>query len=262
MNFGTQKPYYKEIQEPQEFLEHYLSLYQTFYERKRVSAITKLLPKVRNQKILDVGCGGGFYSFMVAKRGARDIVGIDLEEVCVRASRVNIFGNVNILIDGVVADSTNLPFSAENFDLVLCIDVIEHVEEDRKLIQELFRVLKPCGFLVISSQNSFSLNYLLEGFFQRIASRKKWMGWDPTHVRFYNPKSFFDLLRDFEILKVVGTYFVPYELLPLGLLREMIVKINELFETRCDRTPWNLCGWGVACLCKKSITTARASNRI
>lgn len=79
-------------------------------------------------------------------------------------------------------------------------------------------------------------------------------GWDPTHVRFYNPRQLFDLLRNFEILKIVGTYYIPYgvyELLPSRFLREIVIKINELFEKRCDRAPWNLCGWGIACLCKK-----------
>jgi 2-polyprenyl-6-hydroxyphenyl methylase/3-demethylubiquinone-9 3-methyltransferase len=246
-----QKPYYRRIQKSEDFLDHYLRLYDTSYEQKRVAAIKKLLPKVKNKRILDVGCGGGFYSFIVAKQGACNIVGVDLEKACIKAAQLNLDRKMSLSIDGVVADTTKLPFRNESFDLVLCVDVIEHVEADRKVICELFGLLKPQGFLVISSQNSFSLNFLLEGFFYRIVRREKWMGWDTSHVRFYNPKSFSHLLQDFKIFKIVGTYYFPYMMLPSKFLRETIMKLNQFFETRCNRTPWNLCGWGIACLCKK-----------
>jgi len=246
-----EKTYYQEIQDSKKLLKYAQALHQTYYQRKRALAITKLFPKMKDEKVLDVGCGGGFYSLIAAKKGAQDIIGVDMEKICVKATRLNLYKNMTLSNDGIVADCTNLPFANGTFNLILCIDVVEHIKHDKKLIRELFRILKSEGFLVISSQNSFSINFLLEGFYQRIIRRKKWMGWDPTHIRFYNPKSFFNLFKNFRVLKIVGTYYVPYNIIGLKFLREIIVTVNEFFESKCDQSPWNFCGWGIACLLKK-----------
>lgn len=182
--------------------------------------------------------------------------------LCVKAAEINLRENTNSNLNGLIADVTYLPFKEESFDFVICVDIIEHIREDYVLLQEIERILTTNGFMVIATQNSNSLNYLLEAPIQRYVFRNhKWMGWDPTHVRFYNPSKLFQLLKNygFNIIKVSGTYFIPY-MLALSLKR-ISEKISRLFYLilyylnqkleKHDKVILCLFGWGIICLCRK-----------
>ena len=121
---------------------------------------------------------------------------------------------------------------------------------------------KSNGFMVMATQNSTSLNYIIEARIQRyVFKNRKWMGWDPTHMRFYNPSKLFQLLKNygFNIVKVSGTYFIPYKLaLWLRRINERISRLfylilyylNQKLE-KCDKAILGLFGWGIICLCQK-----------
>jgi len=214
---------------------------------------------------LDLGCGGGFYSLAAVKKGAGDITLLDILPQCVKAAKINLNSGSNLEPNGVVADATALPFKGESFDFVICVDVIEHILEDQKLLQEIERVLKTNGLLVLSTQNQNSLNYILEAPLQRyVLKNRKWMGWDPTHVRFYTPHVLFRLVRNsgFSIVKVSGTYFIPYKLALWfrrinrklsQLLFLFLYNLNQKLE-RSNKVILKLFGWGVLCLCQKRRT--------
>ena len=257
----SEVPYYKAIQNVSDFLDAYKRLYSTDYQSRRASAIINFIPAA--SAVLDLGCGGGVYSAAAARKGGKYIVALDYSPVCVKAARINMLQIGSLEIQAIVGNAVELPFRSEAFDLVLCIDLIEHVQKDDVLISEIGRVLKPKGRLLIATQNSSSLNYLLEGLVQRwVLRNRKWMGWDPTHVRFYTYKSLRHLLNSqgFEIIMIGGTYFVPYMLARkfqrlnrklAKLLYLMLKGINETAERRGHRTPFNKHGWGIFCLCAK-----------
>ena len=100
-------------------------------------------------------------------------------------------------------------------DLVCAIDIIEHIENHLLFLKNMNRHLKKGGLLIINTQNALSLNYLIQGVPRRLRGDKKWMGWDPTHVRFYTPKS---LRENWEtpVLKLINgletTIFLIYSL--------------------------------------------------
>src|SRR5690606_16514451 len=52
-------------------------------------------------------------------------------------------------IADVKADIQNLPFEDNSFDVIFCNPVLEHVEDDKKALSELFRVMKPCGWGIL-----------------------------------------------------------------------------------------------------------------
>jgi len=62
------EPYYLKIKDPQEFLRHYQNIYREDYSRARARKIISLFPELRNKKVLDIGCGGGFYSLVAYKK--------------------------------------------------------------------------------------------------------------------------------------------------------------------------------------------------
>ncbi len=101
------------------------------------------------QRVLDAGCGRGVFSYQAAKRfpGARvTAIDLDEEQLDVNRSIASRAGYANL--EFRVADVAELPFE-EEFDLVLSVDNLEHVEDDQAGIECLYRALKPGGRLVL-----------------------------------------------------------------------------------------------------------------
>jgi len=97
--------------------------------------------------LLDVGCGCGTFGFF-AKEKYPLVYGIDVSESAVKDSERN--GIIACVCD---LDRENMPFSNNFFDAVVCLDVMEHVLDPHKLLDEVHRALKPGGIFVISTPN-------------------------------------------------------------------------------------------------------------
>lgn len=95
-------------------------------------------------RALDVGCGGGRYTECLASRAER-VVGVepDWAQIC----RVRAKGRAIWLVQGA---AEALPFRGGSFDLVLCTEVLEHLEDDAAGLAELRRVLRSRGRLILS----------------------------------------------------------------------------------------------------------------
>lgn len=119
--------------------------------------------------VLDVGCGSGMGLRLLSAR-ASEALGIDLDD---RLQR----DDVNVRIQSV----TDVP--DKSFDVVVCMDVIEHVEDDRAFLAELFRVARKAVFLTTP-------NYAV--------SRNR----HPYHVREYTPGQFERLFRGYGALEL------------------------------------------------------------
>jgi O-antigen biosynthesis protein len=104
---------------------------------------------VAGRSVLDAGCGVGYGSAMLARAGAADVVGLDLSAKAVEAAAQGAPANASF----VAGDVHALPFDAGRFEVVVCFEVIEHVEGQDEVIAELARVLAPGGVLAISSPN-------------------------------------------------------------------------------------------------------------
>jgi len=100
-----------------------------------------------NKCVLDIACGEGYGSFLLSKN-SKKIVGVDLnEEVIKHASSKYKSNNLSFF----AASIFNLPFEDGYFDLIICVETIEHVMDQKSAISELKRVLKPGGLLFIST---------------------------------------------------------------------------------------------------------------
>jgi SAM-dependent methyltransferase len=105
--------------------------------------VLPLLAQYDTPRILDVGCGTGYNIEYMQQHGFRNIVGLDfsLEALKLCHSR----GITQV----VCGDGTLPPFESSSFDVITALDMIEHVEDDVRALQELARILKPGGSLVI-----------------------------------------------------------------------------------------------------------------
>ncbi len=102
-------------------------------------------------KILDAGSGFGQYSFHMAKLFPNaEVIGLDVKsEIVTSGNRLaKQFGIPNITFE--VGDLLSLEYPSQ-FDLVLNVDVLEHIEDDQLVIQNIARVLKPNGIFLLTT---------------------------------------------------------------------------------------------------------------
>jgi len=125
-------------------------------ERFRSEMVWKLAGDVTGKKVLDIGCQYGVFSFYLARKGA-SVTGMDISqrwiERCRREAREK-YGHLDLSF--LVGDAQELPFDDESFDVVVCSEVIEHVEHPGNVLSEINRVLVPDGVLVLSTPNTAS----------------------------------------------------------------------------------------------------------
>jgi len=102
----------------------------------------------RNTRTLDAACGEGYGSALLAHAGAT-VEGVDISEQAIAHAR-NRYGN-NECLTFHEADCTALPFKDNEFDRVVSFETLEHLSQHDELLTEFRRVLKPDGFLILSS---------------------------------------------------------------------------------------------------------------
>jgi|SRR5665213_1965266 len=117
----------------------------------RFKYFDRFIPGWEGLEVLDIGCGAGFTAEFLAKRGAR-VSGIDPIEHALRAARSHA-KTKNLAIEYLQGRAERLPYADATFDIVLCVDVLEHVGSLEKSLQEAGRVLKPGGYLLFDTIN-------------------------------------------------------------------------------------------------------------
>jgi 2-polyprenyl-6-hydroxyphenyl methylase/3-demethylubiquinone-9 3-methyltransferase len=105
----------------------------------------------KGRDVLDLGCAGGFMAEALASRGA-NVTGIDPAQQAIEEARRHAKIN-NLTIEYNVGAGENLPYPDRSFDIVVCVDVLEHVADLQKVINEIARVLRPGGCFVFDIIN-------------------------------------------------------------------------------------------------------------
>ena len=105
----------------------------------------------QGMKVLDVGCGGGAACEFAAKLGAQ-VSGIDLSPNSIKAAQDHAIKS-NLKIDYQSGIAEKLPYDDNTFDMVLCFDVLEHVDDWNKVVSEVYRVLNKEGLFLFDTIN-------------------------------------------------------------------------------------------------------------
>lgn len=102
-------------------------------------------------QVLDVGCGGGLLSEPLARMGCA-VTGIDRSGPTLQAARSHAEASA-LAIDYLQGSAEDLPFEAGRFDVAVCCDVLEHVDEIDVVVAEIARVLRPGGVFLFDTIN-------------------------------------------------------------------------------------------------------------
>ena len=142
----------------------------------RLKRVFELTGNIHEKRILDVGCGPGMTVAGTMAKGGK-FFGIDLAKEMLLEC-VNIFdrlGTLNLSLGNI----KRLPFSEASFDVIFCLGVLEYIPESEIAIQELYRILKKDGILIVSMQNEFSPYRLWDRHVYRsnIVNRMRKMIW-------------------------------------------------------------------------------------
>lgn len=124
---------------------------KNFTYRIVLSVIRKEVEDKKNLSILDFGCGVGTVSFFMASKG-NSVIGLDISKDAVDiANKSAKLMKVDKLAKFYDLETGKRKVNKRKFDLILCIEVIEHIEQDRELVNYLAKLLKKKGVLVIST---------------------------------------------------------------------------------------------------------------
>lgn len=152
------------------------------FQQARYEWVLKVAQDVHGKKVLDVGCGDGALSFVLAKAGA-DIVGVDNQTLGIEFAKENM-NKLDIKhtlhYNFLVASAYELPFPDNTFDVVVSCEVIEHVLEPERMIREMHRVAKVGARVILTTPH-----------------RHHESPTDPNHVIEYFPVEFKKLMQGF-----------------------------------------------------------------
>lgn len=121
-------------------------------DKEKVKKILSYLLHRKGLSILDAGCGSGWLSFILMRRGFK-VVGLDIsrERLLKEAKR-----HLKDTIPLVEGDLHQLPFKKESFDIVVCAEVLEHLKNPAIGLKEINRVLKKEGRLILTIPNNLT----------------------------------------------------------------------------------------------------------
>ncbi len=100
--------------------------------------------------VLDVGCGDGALTGLIAMRTKARVSGIDVAPLSIELAR-NEFAKRNLIGEFTVIEDYAYPFDNDCFSAVVCSDAIEHVQNPEAMLREMWRVLAPGGLLVVTT---------------------------------------------------------------------------------------------------------------
>lgn len=108
---------------------------------------------VSDKSVLDLASGEGYGSALLAKV-AQSVIGVDIDTESVEYAKHHYIGNPNLKF--LVGSCESVPLPDESIDVITSFETIEHHDKHEEMIQEIKRILKPDGTLIISSPNRFS----------------------------------------------------------------------------------------------------------
>ena len=156
-------------------------------KRRAKLMVSELNPQT-SDTILDVGCGDGFYLFLLSRLGKFHLVGIDNNHESIKAAKL-LVADKNVRF--ITGDVTKYGLKEASFNKIICSEVIEHLDSDVEGLKVLYRLLKKGGSLYITVPHLNypffwdPVNWILQHAFGTHIKSGLWAGIWNMHDRLY-----------------------------------------------------------------------------
>lgn len=166
------------------------NLLQRYWHHRRFKEVSAVIEPC--EKVLDIGSADGVFTNVILKKTrAGKTVGLDV--LLSSVSWANKHWSKNKKLKFVVGDAHRLPFKSKEFDAVFAMEVLEHVFNIKKVIQEIKRVLKKGGYCVFLVPTDSRLFLSVWWFVKKFWWAKIW---EDTHVQSFKKDSLSRLTRE------------------------------------------------------------------
>jgi len=248
------KEYYESeaVEYNQEFYESD-SKYPTLrYRQNYILKMIKNLNLSDNSKILDAGCGPGDL-LLSLEQNFESITGIDIAEEMVSIANKKLESRKSKNIVFQCGDIENLEFANSEFDLIICSGVVEYLKDDIVWMNEIKRVLRPDGYLIVNITNKYSVRKWTSGCVEKLKSFKPFLNfmnfikmkilrkgkvhYFPFKPRLHSPSKFDKYLIKNGFEKITHNYFdfaifpSPFDTL-FGFITTPVKKSLERYSER------------------------------
>jgi 2-polyprenyl-6-hydroxyphenyl methylase / 3-demethylubiquinone-9 3-methyltransferase len=163
------------------------------------------------QNILDIGCGGGILSEGLAQQGA-NVIGLDTETGAIKTARAHAKRHdLKIKYVCEPVEQFEAPFDGPLFDAVTCLEMLEHVEHPEIIINAAARLVKPGGYVFLSTINRTARAYasviVAAEYILSLLPRQT-----HTFERFIRPSELAGAVRQFglDVVDVTGLSYNPF----------------------------------------------------
>ncbi len=117
--------------------------------------VMQILPEINGKKVLEIGAGRGDFSIWLAQKYPNAIiVGTDFSTKAIEIAKTKLSTNANLFFQ--VENAENLSFENSSFDWIISCETLEHVFNPQKMSDEIYRVLKPGGNFILTTENYFN----------------------------------------------------------------------------------------------------------
>ena len=166
---------------------------------------------LKGKQVIDVGCGGGLLSEGMASLGAQ-VTGIDLSERALAIARLHLFESRHVIDYRLISAEAMAEEAPSRFDLVTCLEMLEHVPDPASTVAACCRLVKPGGQVFLSTINRNPKAYLLAVVGAEYVFNLLPRG---THdyTRFLKPAELARLCRQagLEVLEITGLRYNPFK---------------------------------------------------
>lgn len=218
--------------------------------RRRAKWIIEKLDPKKGEKILDLGCGDGFYLHLLSNLDLEiELVGSDYDKNALNSAQKNLNTNKIKLVQADLMKK--LPFPNDYFDGIIMSEVLEHLQDDVKGMKEVRRILKKGGRVVLSVPNIDypffwdPINWIIQRIFKTHIKSGFWAGIWNQHLRLYSTTQVRSVLdkSGFKNIKTatlthfclpfnhhiinLGARILAYKKVP-SILKKQVSKFNRL----------------------------------
>ncbi|WP_347485422.1 bifunctional 2-polyprenyl-6-hydroxyphenol methylase/3-demethylubiquinol 3-O-methyltransferase UbiG [Vandammella animalimorsus] len=177
----------------------------------RLDWIVQTAGSLQGRAIVDVGCGGGILADAMARAGAARVLGIDLADKSLRVARLHALEaqTPNIEYRSISAEALAAELPAQ-FDVVTCMEMLEHVPDPAAIVQACADMAKPGGWLFFSTINRNAKSWLFAILGAEYILRLLPRG-THSHAKFITPAELSSWLRrsDLDLQASKGLQYNP-----------------------------------------------------